>query len=310
MTSSIVSRLVFLSMMCAATLAVMGGQSPLHAQVAVMVNGEPITNYDIEQRIRLDVLSTHKRPSRKDVIQTLIDEKIKIKEGKKYGVNPTGADIDSAFAKMGERMHLSPEQLAKTLEGKGIRPDTLKDRIKADMVWNSLVRGRFKDSLRVSDRAVRLASDENGDGKPDGQSYKYFMRPVVLIVPRGSPASVTAARRKEAEALRSRIDSCDEVEATLRSVRNATLRDTVTKTSADLPKPLRELLNKTPIGHLNAPELTGQGIEMVALCARKVTSADTPEQREIREKMYAKKFEAKSKDYLADIRKAAMIEYR
>ena len=35
-------------------------------------------------------------------------------------------------------------------------------------------------------------------------------------------------------------------------------------TSADLPAVLRDVLDKTPIGHLTAPEVTKQGVEMVA----------------------------------------------
>jgi peptidyl-prolyl cis-trans isomerase SurA len=84
----------------------------------------------------------------------------------------------------------------------------------------------------------------------------------------------------------------------------------VMKTSADLPVPLRELLDNTPIGHLTPPEVTKQGIEMVALCGKKATTIDTPKKKEIREKMYVEKYEAKSKAYLQEIRKAAMIEYR
>jgi peptidyl-prolyl cis-trans isomerase SurA len=49
---------------------------------------------------------------------------------------------------------------------------------------------------------------------------------------------------------------------------------------------------------------------MAALCDRKPTTVDTPKKREIREKMYSAKYEAKSKAYLQEIRKAAMIEYR
>jgi peptidyl-prolyl cis-trans isomerase SurA len=49
---------------------------------------------------------------------------------------------------------------------------------------------------------------------------------------------------------------------------------------------------------------------MVVLCGRKPTTADTPKKREVREKIYAEKYEAKSKAYLRDVRKAAMIEYR
>jgi peptidyl-prolyl cis-trans isomerase SurA len=64
------------------------------------------------------------------------------------------------------------------------------------------------------------------------------------------------------------------------------------------------------VGHLTAPEVTRQGIEMVALCDRKVSTADTPQRREIREKIYSQRYEEKSKSYLQDLRKAAMIEYR
>jgi len=84
----------------------------------------------------------------------------------------------------------------------------------------------------------------------------------------------------------------------------------VTKTSADIPQVLREVLDKTPIGHLTAPEQTRQGVEMVALCGRKPTTVDTPKKKEIRDKMYVEKYEAKSKSYLQEARKAAMIEYR
>jgi peptidyl-prolyl cis-trans isomerase SurA len=62
------------------------------------------------------------------------------------------------------------------------------------------------------------------------------------------------------------------------------------------------LLDGTPIGHLTPPEVTKQGVEMVALCARKPTKVDTPKKKEIRDKMFAEKFEAKSKAYLQDIR--------
>ena len=93
-------------------------------------------------------------------------------------------------------------------------------------------------------------------------------------------------------------------------MQNAAIRDSVIKTSADLPPVLREVLDKTPIGHLTEPEVTKQGVEMVALCSRTPTTVDTPKKKEIRDKMYAEKYEAKSKAYLQEIRKAAMIEYR
>jgi peptidyl-prolyl cis-trans isomerase SurA len=296
---------------CAMALALLiGGGSPARAQaVAVMVNGEPITNYDIEQRAKLDFLSTHKQPSRQEVIDELIDEKVKIKEGKKFGVDPSSSDIDQSFASMSSRMRITPDQLTKSLESQGIRAETLKARLKAEMVWTSLVRGRFKESLQVGEKDVNAAAQESGE-KTETEAFEYRMQPIVLIVPRGSAPAAIETRKKEAEALRERVQSCDEANSYFKSMQNAAIREIVVKTSADIPQVLRDLLDKTPIGHLTPPEITKQGVEMVALCGRKATTIDSPKKREIRDKMYLQKYEAKSKSYLQEVRKAAMIEYR
>ena len=310
-TTTLSHRLSPLILGCAAALLLMGGGSPSHAQtVAVMVNGDPITNYDIEQRSKLTFLTTHKPADRQQVINELIDEKVKIREGKKFGVDPSASDIDQSYAAMSSRMRITADQLTKSLESQGIRPDTLKARMKAEMVWTSLIRGRYKESLQVGEKDVAAAIQVSGDDKQAGDAFEYKMQPIVLIVPRGSAQSVIEARHKEAEALRNRVQTCDEANALFKSMQNAAIRDPVIKTSADIPPVLREVLDKTPIGHLTAPEVTKQGVEMVALCARNPTTIDTPKKKEIREKMYAEKYEAKSKSYLEECRKAAMIEYR
>jgi peptidyl-prolyl cis-trans isomerase SurA len=313
MTTTFFDRLSAVVLGCATTLILMGCCSPLRAQtVAVMVNGEPITDFDIEQRSKLTTLSTHKPADRKQVIDELIDEKVKIREGKKFSIDPSTADIDQSYTAMAGRMRISADQLTKSLESQGIRPDTLRIRMRADMVWSNLVRGRYKESLQVSEKdvAAEVKGEEKPDTQsPDSQSFEYKMQPIVLIVPHGSDAAATETRRKEAEALRNRIQTCEEANSFFKSMQNAAIRETVTKTSADIPPALRELLNSTPIGHLTPPEVTKQGVEMVALCARNPTTVDTPQKKEVRDKMFAAKFEAKSKAYLRDIRGAAMIEY-
>jgi peptidyl-prolyl cis-trans isomerase SurA len=287
-----------------------GGVSPLPAQsIACMVGGEPITTLDIEQRSKLNFLTTRKQASRQEVLNELTDEKVKVKEAKKYGVDPSASDIDQAFAGMSQRMRLSPEQLTKSLESQGIRPETLKARLKAEMVWGSLVRGRFKESLQVGEKEVAAAAQEGGEATQT-EAFEYRLQPIVLIVPRGSASAAVDLRRKEAESLRERVQTCEQANSLFKSMQNAAIRETVTKTSADIPGPLRELLDKTPVGRLTPPEITKQGVEMVALCERKPTKIDTPKKREIREKMFAQKYEAKQKSYLAELRKAAMIECR
>jgi peptidyl-prolyl cis-trans isomerase SurA len=318
--SSLAVSTLAVSTLAVSTLALVASATPTYAQsVAVLVNGEPITNYDIDQRSKLDLLSTHKPTARQEVIEELINEKVKIKEAKQFGVDPSISDIDASFADMSSRMRITPDQLSKSLENSGIRADTLKQRIRADMVWTALVRGRYKESLQVGEKEVDSAARTQGDAgdaddkdkdKPTAESFEYRMQPIVLIVPRGSPPAVTEGRVKEAETLRGRVQTCDEANALFKSMSNAAIREIVIKTSADMPAAIRDGLDKTPIGHLTAPEVTKQGVEMVALCGRKPTTVDTPQKKAIRDKMFANKFEAKSKAYLAQIRKAAMIEYR
>src|SRR5258708_37502356 len=236
MTTTLSHRLSALVLGCAATLALMSCASPLRAQtVAVMVNGEPITNYDIEQRSKLTFLTTHKPANRQQVIDELIDENVKIREGKKLGVDPTASDIDQSYAAMSSRMRITPEQLSKSLESQGIRPDTLKARIKAEMVWTSLIRGRYKESLQVGEKDVAAAIQVNGDEKQQAEAFEYKMQPVVLIVPRGSAPTAIEARQKEAEALRSRVQTCADANAFFKSMQNAAIPEPVTTTSADIP---------------------------------------------------------------------------
>jgi peptidyl-prolyl cis-trans isomerase SurA len=294
-----------------AALLLIGLPAPSPAQsIVVMVNGDPITDFDIEQRTKLDQLTTQKAPSRQDVLNELIDDRVKLKEGKKFGVDPGVADVNQSYEGMAQRMRVSPEQLTKMLESKGVRPETLKSRMKAEMVWTGLVRGRYKERLQVGERDVAEKLKNEGGEKLQIEGTEYKMQPIVLIVPRGSSPAFLETRQKEAESYRTRVASCEEANSLFRSTPNATIRDTVTKTTAELPEALRKVLDELPIGHLTAPETTKAGIEMVVLCSRKPILIDTPKKREIREKMYSEKFEKTQKAYLAEIRKAAMIEYR
>jgi peptidyl-prolyl cis-trans isomerase SurA len=86
------------------------------------------------------------------------------------------------------------------------------------------------------------------------------------------------------------------------------VRAQVTRSSADLPDGLRKLLDSVPLGELTAPEVTRHGIEMFAVCSKNETKTDTPGRREAREILSTKLFEKESKRYLAQLRRAALIE--
>ena len=278
------------------------------AQVVVVANGSPITELDIQHRTKLIVTSTRKQPSRQDVIQELIDERLKIAKARVYGLEIPDAEVESAFNNMAARQHVSPQQFAQVLERGGISPNTVKARIRAELTWNALVRGKFGASLQVAERDVANALKTHESGSSVG--YVYTLYPVTIVVPRGSSEGVFQSKRQIAENLRARFVNCNEGLALARALRDVAVREALNRSSADLAPALREMLNGVEIGRLTAPEVTPQGLQMFAVCSKKESASDSPAKREAREQLYVKRFEAESKKYLEEIRKQAMIEYK
>jgi peptidyl-prolyl cis-trans isomerase SurA len=304
-------RLLRLATLAAAVLLVSGQFCVVRAQsIVAIVNGEAITNGDIEQRSKLNTLTKRTPLTREQSLQELIDDKVKIKEGKKYGLEIGESDVNESYAGTASHMRTNVDNLNKMLEHGGVRPETFKAKMKADMVWSNLVKGRYGKSFDISDKELQEKLGTGSDAATQVESFEYKVRPIVLVVPRGAPPSTMELRKKEAETLRARVESCDQAVGLFRAMRDSAIRDSVTKTSADLAAPLRELLDKTPIGKLTPPEVTRQGIEMVALCDRQATKIDSPAKRQIKEKIYSERFEAKSKSYLEEARRGAMIEMK
>jgi peptidyl-prolyl cis-trans isomerase SurA len=192
----------------------------------------------------------------------------------------------------------------------GVNVGTLKSRLRAEITWNQLVRGRFPSSLQIEDKDVRDILETKKEAAEEPASYDYKLRPIVLLVPKGSPTSVADGRVREAEALRSRFQNCDEGITFARALRDVAVRDPVTRTSADLPPALREVLNNTAVGKLTKPEITAQGVEVFALCEKQENTTDTPQKRGVRQEIFASRFEAQSKRYLSEVRRASMIEFK
>jgi len=277
-------------------------------QVVVIVNGEPITALDIEQRSKLTQLSAHKAPARQEVLDELINEKLKVREAKKFGLEISGSEVDSAFATMAGRMRLTPEQLTDQLAKSGVHVATLKARIKADLTWPQLVRGRYSSSLQIGDKDILTAMDSKSS---DTVGYDYTLRPILFLVPAGSPEAFVEGRKREAEALRNRFQDCESGTAFARALKDVAVRDQVIRSSADIPAELRKVLEGVEVGRLTAPEVTKFGVEMFAICAKKESTADnSPIRRQVRESIMAQRYEQRSKQYLQELRRGAMLEYK
>jgi peptidyl-prolyl cis-trans isomerase SurA len=295
-----------------ATIVVLGGMlvatTVIAQQVVVIVNGDPITALDIEQRTKLTQLSTHKTPTRQEVLDELINERLKVREAKKWGLEVPSSEVDNAYASMAKRMQMTPAQLTEQLAKSGVNAATLKARIKADITWPQLVRGRYQSSLQIGDKDILTAMESKAN---DTVGYDYTLRPILFVVPTGSPDTFIEGRKREAEGLRGRFQGCEEGIAFARALKDVAVRDQITRSSADIPPEQRKVLEGVEVGRLTPPEVTKFGIEMFAICAKKESAADnTPGRRQARESIMAERYEQRSKLYLQEIRRGAMLEYK
>jgi peptidyl-prolyl cis-trans isomerase SurA len=303
------SRVVMAALLAAAIILAIPATACAQ-QVVALVDGVPITTLDVEHRAKFIQMSNNKAPTRQEVLDSLIDEILEAREAKRYEIVPSDSDVDSQFAAVASRMGVDAQKLTQILEHGGASADTLKHKLRAEMAWNSLVRGRYKASLEIRDKDVEAALELHKPEEKNEVGYEYIMRPVVLIVPRGSADAAFEVRKRDADALRARFLTCGDGIPFARALREVAVRDQITKFSADLPPVLREILDKTEVGHLTPPEQTSEGVQMFALCSKKETKADTPGKKEMRNEIFQQKFGAQAKRYLQQLRRAAMIEYK
>jgi peptidyl-prolyl cis-trans isomerase SurA len=283
---------------------------PAAAQVVVIANGSPITEYDIQQRMKLEASASQKGAVRQQIIDDLINDRLKISKAKVYGLEVDDGEVNRAFEGMATRQHVTVQQFSQVLERAGISPNTVKARIRAELTWQQLVRGKFGASLQIGESDIASALKDRNESEVSAVGYVYTLYPVTVVVPRGSSEATVSAKRSIADNLRVRFVSCNEGLAMARALRDVAVREPISRSSADLSPQLREILGSIEVGHLTAPEVTAQGLQMFAVCSKKETTAESPLRREVREQIYAKRFESESKKFLDEIRKSAMIEYK
>src|ERR1041384_5539259 len=135
-----------------AVVAFTAFQGTAHAQIVALVNGDPITALDVPRRRKLIQPSTQKVPTRQEVIDELIDDKLKVHLGKRYIADVPKREIESAYGGIARRAGMSPEQFTKSLTAAGISVEGLKERLHADFLWGQIIRGKFRSSLQVGEQ--------------------------------------------------------------------------------------------------------------------------------------------------------------
>lgn len=288
--------------------ALLAAGGPASAQnVVAMVNGEPITGHDLASRTKLFQGGNQKPPPREQVIEELINEKIKIQHGKRNDVKITDVDVERAFATMAQRSNRSAAVFTAALQQSGIDPNTLKQRLRAELMWRQVLQATAPGVFQVRDADVVAILTARGE-QPQTTAMQYSLRQIVFVVAKGTPDAAKADRQKEAEALRARFLSCEEGVQIAREYREVVIKDPVRRLSTDLALSLQKLLAETPDGRLTPPEPTNAGFEVVAVCERKQVIADVSGRREFKEQILAQRLQAYEKTLLEDLKRKAIIK--
>jgi peptidyl-prolyl cis-trans isomerase SurA len=135
-------------------------QGPASA-VAAIVNDTVITTFDVEQRLRLMILSSGGRVTpqmlprlQQQAVRDLVEEQLKLQEAKKFELEAPDSAIEAELRDMAAQSGLSAEQLEHALKLDGVSISTLKTQIAAGIVWPELVRGRYGKRARVKDEEI------------------------------------------------------------------------------------------------------------------------------------------------------------
>ena len=279
--------------------------SPARAQVAAIVNGDPITALDITERQKLH-RGSGKNVSRKEVLEELIEYKLKLQIAQRANISPTDAEVNRAFASMAQRSGRTIAQFEQALAQGGIDVGRLKTRVKSDLAWQQYIQANAGNII-VRDADLVAAMNARGQNL-QLKSVQYTMQQVIFVVRRNAPDSVRQARLKEAESLRSRISSCQQVSGISREYREVVVKPPIRRLSSDLAPALQKLLESLPDGRMAPPEVTANGIEVVAICDRREVPADISSNRELRNELLGQRLQAYEKRLLDKMRQTSIIQ--
>ena len=144
------------------------GPRPMSESVAVTINNEVITTYDVRQRIRLLIVSTGVQPTEqnlpaieREALRALVDERLQTQElqrlesrRKGSSIFPKEKEVDDEIEDMATSYGVKGPELIKTLTAAGIESQTLRNQLRTQIAWRRYIQGAFRDNVRLGDDQI------------------------------------------------------------------------------------------------------------------------------------------------------------
>lgn len=273
--------------------------------IIATVNGRPITDLDVAQRMKL--LKVLRQPATRDAaLQSMIDDQLKDQETSIYQMgHPSDAQIGQQIARTANKLKIPPQEFFSELQRSGVSESHFKDHFSSDLNFFALVQAYHK-GIEASESDIRAELAKEG-GK--SAVTQYHLRQVIFVIPTSLATNmgVVKGRMEAAEQLRSRFADCTSGLPLARAMDNVAVKEEITRDSTELSAAIKQMFDKTPTGHLTAPQRTSEGIEMIALCSKGGSSDDTALRNTISERLLANEVEQDVQKRLKDLRARAII---
>ena len=300
-----------------------GGIAAVIAQevsIKILVNDEPISDYDIDQRERFLAITTQQQPSpalKKQAADMLIDERLQFQEGRKVSITPVEEDVTAILTDMAQKNNLNVEGLATALGKAGVNIKTLKDRIRAQLVWQATVQKKFRRDIQIADADVDQAlasgataggaATEGGAAPAAAAEPALQLRQIKYALPTGADQRVIAGQLAAAESMRARFKSCADLANGVQGANVTTLQDYKT---ASLAQPARLLVTNAKVGQMTPPTITQAAVELYAVCGKRSPTGDSNAREQAQRQLMGQEMGLRAERLLRDVRAEAFIEYR
>ena len=151
---------------------IFGQAMPSVVKATAIVNGEVITQTDIDQRLALLAIANDgKLPAdqidqlRQQVLRNLIVETLQIQAAKTAEIEVTEKDIQRTVVRVAEGVKQTPEQLSDYLKANGSSIRSLRRQIQGETAWRRLQQQKIENSVSVGDDEVKAVLDRMNASK-------------------------------------------------------------------------------------------------------------------------------------------------
>jgi peptidyl-prolyl cis-trans isomerase SurA len=279
--------------------------------IRVLVNNQPITNYDIQRRQKFRQLR-RVDAGQEATVNELIDERVKMSAAQARGMVASDQQVNEAFANFAKSNKATPEVMTRQLDGIGIGADHFKDYIRVQITWSRMAGGQLQQETRQNTGSKAIVDlKKSGQQKP--RTTEYILQQVIFVIPKEKATTSVKARMAEAQAFRAQYQGCEKAIELAKSFKDVAVKELGRNLEPELPKNWMEPVKATQQGQLTEPQATEKGVEMLGICRAQETDDDKAVEVLTQSQTY-EQLETKGDDaaatFLAELRKSSTIVYR